>query len=246
MPSNTITIKPNNHRVHPCPNNKKIELLNQLVTKHSTADIVIVCSKNPTAIKDKMENKNIVVMDDMKFLGSKELKCEILISYDLPEKAIVYLSRVSKATQSAFILLDESEQKKVYPIEMLLGRAIKQEILPGFEYEEIKKEESPRQTTKKLSKDEIKAVAKKRYEAKTGEPKPKKEFQKSDKNEKWAKKKKAENKFLGKDENGKAIFSGKTGDRNHRYDGTPRDKYEMPKKVGRKINIKARKPKEES
>jgi len=176
-------------------------------------------------------------MDDKEFITSKDVECEVLISYDVPDKAIIYTARVSKATLKAFTLVDKSEQKKLYPIEMLLGRAIKQEILSGFEYEE-KKEEVQKQPTKKLSKDEIKAVAKKRYEAKTSEPKPKKEFKKSDK--------KAPNKFLGKDENGKAIFSGKTGDRNHRYDGTPRDKYDAPKKVGRKINIKAMKPKKDT
>jgi len=55
---------------------------------------------------------------------------------------------------------------------------------------------------------------------------------------------KPKNKFLGKDENGKAIFSGKDGARNHRHDGTPREKQEAPKAGGRKISIKAIKPKE--
>ncbi|MEO1954850.1 MAG: hypothetical protein ABGW74_09105 [Campylobacterales bacterium] len=104
----------------------------------------------------------------------------------------------------------------------------------------------------------IKEVAKKRYDEKTGNvekkdfdkpkfdkpkfDKPKKEFKKSDRSEtpdKWKKKKKAPNKYLGKDENGKAIFSGKSGERNHRYDGTPRDKYDAPKKSGKKIKIKS-------
>ncbi len=246
MSSNTITIKPNNHRAYPCSNSKKPQLLNQLIEQNSKSTIIIVCSQNPHAIQNLLENKDVVVMDDKEFITSKDTKCEILISYDVPDKAIIYTARVSKATLKAFVLVDKNEQKKLYPIEMLLGRAIKQEVLSGFEYEEIKKADTQKQTTKKLSKDEIKAVAKKRYEEKTGEPKPKKEFKKSDKDDKWAKKKKAPNKFLGKDENGKAIFSGKSGERNHRYDGTPRDKYDAPKKVGRKINIKSIKPKKES
>jgi len=246
MSLNTITIKPNNHRAYPCPNSKKVQLINQLVEQNSEIDIVIVCSQNPHAIKDLLENKDLIIMDDKEFITSKDINCEILISYDVPDKAIIYTARVSKATSKAFVLVDKSEQKKLYPIEMLIGRAIKQEVLSGFEYEKQKKVDSSKQTTKKLSKDEIKAVAKKRYEEKTGEPKPKKEFKKSDKDGKWDKKRKEPNKFLGKDENGKAIFSGKTGDRNHRYDGTPRDKYDAPKKVGRKINIKSMKPKKES
>ena len=246
MSSNSITIKPNNHRVYPCPNTKKTELINQLIEQNSTSSIVVVSSQNQHAIQESLQNKEIVVMDDKEFITSKDINCEVLISYDVPDKAIVYTARVSKATSKAFLLVDKSEQKKLYPIEMLLGRAIKQEVLSGFEYEEQQKAETPKHTGKKLSKDEIKAVAKKRYEEKTGEPKPKQEFKKSDKDDKWAKKKKTPNQFLGKDENGKAIFSGKSGDRNHRYDGTPRDKYDAPKKVGRKINIKAMKPKKDS
>lgn len=256
MSANTITIKPNNHRVHPCPHAKKVELLNHLITKNSSSDIVVVCSQDPMPIKEALENKDIVVMDDKEFIGSKELSCEMLISYDVPDKAIVYLARVSKATQSATILLDESEQKKLYPIEMLLGRAIKQEKVAGFEYEVKEVPETPKGVAKKLSKDQIREVAKKRYEEKTGEPKPKKEYdsekkpynkdaKKSNSSDKWEKKNKTPNKFLGKDENGKAIFSGKSGERNHRHDGTPRGKWDAPKKVGRKINIKALKPKED-
>jgi hypothetical protein len=103
--------------------------------------------------------------------------------------------------------------------------------------------------SKKLSKSEIVEIAKKRHTDATVEKKkfdkPKRDFKKDDSSDKWEKKKKAPNKFLGKDENGKAIFSGKSGERNHRYDGTPRDKYDAPKKVGKKISIKARKPKED-
>ncbi len=243
MAQNTITIKPNNHCIYQCPNSKKIQLINQLVAKNQSSTIVVVCTQNPHAIKDLLENKNITVMDDREFITSKEMACEILVSYDVPQKAIIYTARVSKATLKAFLLVDESEQKNLYPIETLLGRVIKQEILSGFEYEQKEKADVQKQSTKKLSKDEIKAVAKKRYEEKTGETTPKKEFKKSDKDDKWAKKKKTPNKFLGKDENGKAIFSGKSGERNHRYDGTPKDRYDTPKKVGRKINIKAIKPK---
>ncbi|MCK4975215.1 MAG: hypothetical protein KAR81_08165, partial [Sulfurimonas sp.] len=111
------------------------------------------------------------------------------------------------------------------------------EIIEGFEYEEEQKlRVAPTKPTREYE-------FKKEYEEK---PESDKKPRRDDKTDKWEKKDKAPNKFLGKDENGKGIFSGKSGDRNHRYDGTPRDKYSAPKKVGRKINIKARKPKEES
>ena len=249
MSSNTISIKPANHKIYQCPHAKKNELLNKLIAESKAKDILVVCSKNIEDVKSCVVNSEVRVIEDRELVKDKELRCELLISYDLPIKAIVYMARVSRASDAAFMLLDESEQKDLYQTEMLLGRAIKQETVEGFEYPVVEKKEPAFKGKKPLTKDEIKEVAKKRYEAKTQEPKPKKEFKKdfdkSDSSDKWEKKKKAPNKFLGKDDNGKAIFSGKSGERNHRYDGTPKDKYAAPSKVGRKISIKSRKPKED-
>jgi len=265
MSSNPITIKPNNHRVYQCPNEKKIELLNKFISENIGADIVIACSKDAQLIKDGLDNKEIRVIEDKELVSSKDLQYEVLLSYDLAIKAIVYMARIAKATTKAILLLDSSEQKELYHVEMLLGRAIKQEIIEGFEYPVIEKKTSPeRPTPKKMSKEQIKEVAKKRYDEKTQEPKEKaykpkrdfgdqdkksydksgtkKDFNKSDSDGKWDKKKKEPNRYLGKDESGKAKFSGKSGERNHRHDGTPRDKYDAPKNIGRKISIKARKP----
>mgnify|MGYP006863445437 CR=1 FL=1 len=254
MSSNQISIKPNNHRVYQCQTDKKLELLNKIISEHEGVNILVACSKEPQTIIDALENKAIKVIEDKDLIKDKELSCEFLISFDLPIKNIVYMARVVKATQKAVMILDENEQKELYQVEMLLGRALKQEVTEGFQYPKIEKKEEPR-GPKPLTKEQIKEVAKKRYDEKTGEPKEKsyekkaydkKPYdKKSDSDDKWAKKKKAPNKFLGKDENGKAIFSGKSGDRNHRYDGTARDQYDAPKKVGKTINIKARKPKEE-
>ncbi|ADN09051.1 hypothetical protein [Sulfurimonas autotrophica] len=250
MPADTISIKPNNHRIYQCPNDKKSDLLDKLIQENPNADILVMCSKNPQQIKEKLQNKDVRVIEDKELIKEKDLTCEYLISYDMPIKAIVYMARVSKAVQKAVMLLDESEQKALHSIETLLGRAIKQERIEGFEYEVKESKKPAEHTKKKLSKDEIKEVAKKRYESSTQEKpkfdKPKRDFKNDDKkDDKWAKKKKSPNKFLGKDENGKAIFSGKSGERNHRHDGTPRDKYDAPKVTGKKINIKARKPKED-
>lgn len=246
MSVEAITIKPNNHRVYPCPNEKKIELVNQIISQNSSANIVVVTSVDAKSIKDAIHNKDTTVMSDKEFITSKDLTCEMLISFDVPDKAIIYSARVAKATDRAILLLDKSEQKKLYPIEMLLGRAIKQEIIAGFEYE-VKVIEEPKFAGKKMTKVQIKDEAKKRYDAKTQDKKPKKEYKSDDRkpnDNKWEKNDRKSNKFLGKDENGKAKFSGKSGERNHRYDGTPKDKYDAPKKVGRKISIKALKKKE--
>ena len=260
MSSNNLTIKPNNHRVYQCPFEKKTELLNLLIEENAGKSIVVVTAKDAKIIEEGLENKDIQVIEDKELIKDKELRAQIIIGFEMPIKNIVYMARAAKATQNSFMLLDASEQKDLHFIEMLLGRAIKQESVEGFNYPVVEQDEKPK--AKKLSKDEIKEVAKKRYEKSTNTQdaafekkksfdKPKKEFKKDfkkdakSKDDKWAKKKKAPNKFLGKDENGKAIFSGKSGERNHRYDGTPRDKWDAPKVTGKKINIKARKKKED-
>ena len=263
MSNQQLTIKPNNHRIFQCPSQKKLELLNKIISEHKELNILVACSKEPQTIIDALDNKTIKVIEDRELIKDKELTCEFLLSFDLPIKNIVYMARVAKATKKAVMLLDETEQKELYQIERLLGRALKQEVIEEFSYPQAPKKEET-YGRKPLTKEQIKEVAKQRYEAKTQEPKekdfdkkPKRDygdeekksynkhgqknnFKKSDSDDKWAKKKKSPNKFLGKDENGKAIFSGKSGDRNHRYDGTPKNQ-----KVGKTINITARKHKEE-
>ncbi|WP_193111762.1 hypothetical protein [Sulfurimonas paralvinellae] len=198
MPLNTITIKPNNHRIYQCPNEKKTELLNKLINESDSEDIIVACSRDAKKIQEGLDNKEIRVLEDKEFVQDKDVKCAYLISYDMPIKDIVYIARVAKATQKAVMLLDESEQKELHAIETLLGRAIKQERIAGFEYEEKAKPKEP--ARKKLSKDEIKEVAKKRYEKSTQEKpkfdaKPKydakSKFDKPKKDDKFDKKKKA-------------------------------------------------------
>ncbi|SFV53823.1 ABR064Wp [hydrothermal vent metagenome] len=226
MSLNNLTIKPNNHRVYQCPFEKKLELLNLLIKENAGKSIVVVTAKDSKTIEEGLENSEIKVIEDRILIKEKELYSQIIIGFDMPIKNIVYMARASKATENSFMILDASEQKDLHFIEMLLGRAIKQEKREGFEYSVIEKEKG-------------------RFEKKKSFEKPKKDFKKDakPKDDRWKKKKKAPNRFLGKDENGKAIFSGKSGERNHRYDGTPRDKWDAPKVTGKKINIKAHKPK---
>ncbi len=236
MSAKQITIKHNKHYVHPCPIEKKLSLLNLLISKYSDMEILVVRANSLDVIKEAVTADNVTILSDDELKDSTK-SYELLISYDLPATPALYINRLFCATEMALILLDAKEQKKLYPIETVLKRVIKQEIIEGFEYEEDQKlKVAPTKPTREYE-------FKKEYEEK---PESDKKPRRDDKTDKWEKKDKAPNKFLGKDENGKGIFSGKSGDRNHRYDGTPRDKYSAPKKVGRKINIKARKPKEES
>jgi hypothetical protein len=283
MSSTQPTIKPNNHRVHPCPNDKKLSLVNKLISDNRESKIIVVTSIDAKSVEDYLQNENsqalenVQVLDDKTLIKDENLTCDLLISLDVPGKAIIYIARLSHTTSRALLLINETEQKLLYPIETLLGRVIKQDIIEGFEYVVIEKPETDsKYAPKKMTQSQIKEEAKKRYDKETGEPKPKREysddkkdfkkdfkrddkkdfkrddkkdfkkdFNKSDKDDKWAKKKKEPNKYLGKDENGKAIFSGKSGERNHRYDGSARDASYPPKKVGRKINIKALKKSED-
>ena len=258
MPSSQITLKHNKHRVHPCPNDKKLLLLQSLIEQNSNIDIIVATSQNSAFIKETIKAGNVKIFDDNQLIELPELRCELLISYDLPSDPAIYISRLAKATQSALILLDISEQKELYPIETVLKRAIKQETIAGFEYEPAQKEKKEQKSfdkpkydkpkydkpKKDSKKSDYKPYEKSKYEKpKRNNEKPQNKDYEKPKYDKPNKDKKP-NKYLGKDKDGKAIFSGKSGERNHSYDGTPKNKYNEPKKVGRKISIKARKPKE--
>ena len=246
MSDNPITLKHNKHRIHPCPSDKKISLLHLLLAQNSDLDTVVAVAEDAEPLKELITAANVKVYSDKELLKLPQLKCELLISYDLPATGILYMARLAKATEGAIILLDIEEQKQLYPIETLLGRAIKQEIVEGFAYETQEKMKIAKAPSEKKSfeKSERKPFDKPKYDKpkRDGDKSEKKPFDKSKGDEK---NKKNSNKFLGKDENGKAKFSGKSKDRNHRYDGTPKEKIEAPKSVGRKISIKERKPKEE-
>ncbi len=267
MPITQITLKHNKHRVHPCPSDKKTALLNLLIEQNAKLDILVATAQNSALIIEALNNDNIKVFNDEELSKMPELRCELLISYDLPQDPLTYLARIAKATEGAAILLDVSEQKELYPIETLLKRVIRQEIVEGFVYEEQKMKIAPKPAQKREYAFNPEANEKPKYEKKKfDKPKydrPKKDGEKSERKvfdkpkydrpkrdeenkdkkfNKFAKSDKKPNKFLGKDENGKAKFSGKSGERNHRYDGKPKDA-PAPKSVGRVIPIKERKEK---
>ena len=323
MSNSQIIIKHNKHRIHPCPNDKKLSLLALLLEQNSTLNILVVSAQDTELIKEMTEAKNITVVLDDELVKAPDLMCDLLISYDLPS-ADIYMSRLSRAKEGAIILLDISEQNNLYPIETFLKRVIRQDILVGYEYEPQEKMKIAQKSTQKeksVYKFDPDASDKPFYEKKQTEykksfdkpkfdkpkwdkpkrdgdsserksfekpkfdkpkwdkpkvdgerterkpfdkpkwDKPKREGENSERKPfdkpKWDKPKydgekkydksgKKPNKFLGKDDSGKAKFSGKSGDRNHKYDGKPRENIEAPKNVGRKITIKERKPKDES
>ena len=296
MLSSAPTLKRHNHRVHPCETEKKQELLNILLAKNSEKSIFVVTCDENDSLENLSNAKNVLFISDDVLLKSPELHAELVISYDLPDKAIAYMARIAHATTYALILLDLTEEKLLYPIETLIGRTIMQEPIDGFgpiivvKEEIVKKEYKPRDDKKDFkprnndfkgekkkfgdrpSRDDkprsAKPYDKDKKDEKSGFKKPwdknnrddksafKKPYDKDKKDnafgakkpwdkdkkdggksESWAKKDNKGSKFLGKDENGKAMFSGKSGERNHRHDGSKRES--APVLTGKKINIKA-------
>jgi hypothetical protein len=205
MSTNSITIKPNNHRIHPVPSEKKAQLLAFLLEQNPTLTSLVCISDKSLIPQEIQDNNALTLVEDKDIASIADASYTFVISYDLCEDPQLYIQRVSKASQKAVLLLDTQEQNKLYPLETLLKRTIKQEPVEGFT--------------------EMPKVA------------PKKEYKAKDD----TKKEKKPNKYLGKDANGKAIFSGKSGERNHRYDGTPRDKNTSTKLTGKTINVKAKK-----
>ena len=255
----TPTLKRHNHRVHPCESGKKEELLHILLAKNTGKQIIVVTSE-PSELKTEQENVSIV--SDKELYKNPELRCELLISYDLPGKAIIYMSRISKSDSHALILMDAKEEKLLHPIERLNGRTIMQEPIEGFSLERVEKtaqpvakdydpreerkraflgtDEKPKKPWKdkeKKSYDDKPRSDKKPYDKKSYDKKPYDNKSSGDKKP-WEKKERSENKYLGKDDNGKAKFSGKSGERNHSYDGSSKNK--APKLTGKTISIKGK------
>lgn len=236
-----ISIKHNKHRAYPVNTDKKIALLQHLVNENSSKSIIIVSAEENSEIKEAIIAQNVNIIDDRTLYKDKELKADLLISFDVPTKSIVYISRLSHSTDAAIVLLSKDEESLLHPVETLLGRAIKQEVLA--EYSDVAQLKTP---------EEREAIKERKREKNLKDDTPifkKKEFSKEDKAKatQWEKKKKAPNKFLGKDEDGKAKFSGKSGERNHSYDGTPKERkdYKIPKKTGRSVTIKGLTKKED-
>ncbi|MFA5215562.1 hypothetical protein [Sulfuricurvum sp.] len=241
MPSATPALKRQNHRIHPCNSARKNALLTHLINEYAGKSILIVTANDPTTISVP-EDKNITLTSDELLAQMGELTCDILISYDLPDKAIVYMSRFARAREYALILLGAEDQKFLYAIETLLGRTITQEAISGFEpdfgiavEQKSKEEASARRAEREAkaesgSKDRPRAPKRddkargdrpdfKREERGDSRP-PRKPF--SDSKSGGFEKKDSKPRFVGKDENGKPIFENKTRERNHYIDGKPR------------------------
>lgn len=236
------TIKRQNHRIHPCNADQKKALAQFLIQNHAGKNILIVTSTNAEELTDLVSANTITLLNDEQLSKAPDLRSDVLISYDLPEKAILYMSRFARANEYALILLDSEDQKRLYPIELLNGRTIVQEVIKGFEpnfgiavenvqkaqlqaEKEARKEYFAIQDAKKKESRQKRDTRpeRNRDDAPRGERRPARS-----ENDDFSAKKQQNTKprFIGKDENGKPIFEGKTRERNHYIDGTPRTEEE--------------------
>ena len=216
MSVDNIIIKRHNHRVHPCDRSQKLDLLKHLIALHSDKEILIIAQSDISALDDKLDADNITLKSDSELLENPKVKCDMIISLDLAKDPETYVKRLNQTNTYALLLADDKDQQELYKIETLMKRTLTKEVLTDFEPASYIKD---REAAKDL--------------------KDRQEYNRKNQEERDEKRKKArkESKYLGKDEDGKPMFSGKTGERNHRHDGTPRtddEKRENPKYKSKK------------
>jgi len=201
----SVAFKRQNHRLLLCDDARKAELLAQLLAEHAGRQITVVTAGDTAAISLP---GGVTLLTDDALEGAA--KCDLLISYDLPDAPQRYLERMALAREGALALLGEADRPRLMGIEMLLGRAISQERPEGFAPEEAPKPTQRPKRYKKPSARLYEEEAPKKAPAKPqGKGAPRKP------------KDSGVSRYIGTDENGKPMFSGKTGERNHRKDGKP-------------------------
>jgi superfamily II DNA/RNA helicase len=221
MSVDTILIKRHNHRVHPCDRSQKLDLLKHLIALHSDKEILVIANQDISALDDKIDADNVTFVADSELLEDPKVKCDMIISLDLSSNPESYAKRLNQTKTFALLLADDKDQQELYKIETMMKRTLTKEVITNFEPASYIKD---REAAKDLKE-------RQEYNRKNQEERDEK------RKNAWAKQKK-ESKYLGKDEDGKPIFSGKTGERNHRHDGTARsdeEKRENPKYKSKKL-----------
>ncbi|MEA3522998.1 MAG: DEAD/DEAH box helicase [Campylobacterota bacterium] len=214
------SIKRHNHRIHPCSPERKQELLKHLLTCNEASSILVVVSGESQELQELIDDKNIIVTNDASLADFPDLMRDLVISYDLPDDAKDYIKRISHASTHALILLDPENQIHLYPIETLLGRTLMQEVISGFEIEAEKPKE-------KFKRDE---------RPNRNDKRPPRKYKDSDSRDSRDKKPYEKKKSYGEKKP---------------YDGKGKGSYKSSKptgskKVGKRVSLKAVKPKETS
>ena len=133
MSVDTIHIKRHNHRVHPCDRSQKLELLKHLIALHEDKEIVIIASQDISALEEQLDADNITLTDDSQILENPKVKCDMIISIDLPTEPQNYLKRLNQTQTFALLLADDKDQQDLYKVETLMGRTLTKELITDFE-----------------------------------------------------------------------------------------------------------------
>lgn len=209
MSVDTILIKRHNHRVHPCDRSQKLALLKHLIALHADKEILIIADQNIDALEEQLDADNVTCKSDSELLENPKVKCDMVISLDLSKDPETYIKRLNQTKTYALLLADDKDQQELYKIETLMKRTLTKEVIADFEPASYIKDREAANDLK----------ARQEYNKQNQE-------ERDEKRKKASAKLKKESKYLGKDEDGKPIFSGKTGERNHRYDGTAKSEDE--------------------
>lgn len=154
----SASIKRHNHRVLPCDQERKVELINFLLEKNSDIDVAIISKEAINNFKNISSGKNVKIITDETLDADSQSKFDMMIHYDLPDNPQQYLKRISFAKTHSLILLDPSEQKDLYPIETALGRALVQDVIKAFETthsKELKKAQAKKEKKAKRYEKEL-------------------------------------------------------------------------------------------
>ena len=211
-----VALKRKNHRLLLCESARKHDLLLQLIETHGDKRIAVAVSGNDVLTLPE----SVTLLSDTALPKEEEASFDLVINYDLPADPQRYLDRLALCDDIALTLLDEADKGRLMAIETLLGRSILQERPEGFAPAITPR---PKQQPKRNQRPAVPLyddeAPKKPHFKKEARPEQKRKPKES-----------GVSRYIGSDENGKPMFSGKTGERNHRKDGKPHDEESLAAK----------------
>lgn len=207
-----VALKRRNHRLLHCTAPQKNSLLARLVSEHESKRILVITAGDPDYVTLP---ENVTLLTDATLGEAENGAFDLLISFDLPETPQAYLDRLEKAAELALILLGEADRPHLYGIETRLGRTIIQESIPEFAPQAaqppkaVRKPAAQRRDDPKGKMPPRSDAPREKRDVKAGGKRPAKRPDGTKPQPKRVPKASGASRYLGKDENGKPIFSDK-------------------------------------
>lgn len=139
--SYTNSVKRHNHKVHICTADRKPALLKHLSSFYEGKKILVLSKANTSTTE--IADKNLTLSNDAGLSKLKEGSFDVLISFDLPTDADTYMKRLAYTSTMALILVSDTEESGLYPIETLLGKNLPREVVQGFQVLKSMKTKNP-------------------------------------------------------------------------------------------------------